>query len=125
MNDLRLIKVEPGLPEEQTDMERANWVLAALCRHYPDHPWTVSVQGQGLIIRHMMISAVAAEALRRDGFSFLMPRDKMGTPREVAESAMRAGGQMLELFGLKRGQADGTMPTVPKDWKVKQTRHFA
>lgn len=125
MSDLRLIKVEAGNPDEQTDMTRAEWVLAALCDHYPHHPWTVSVQGRGLIVRHMMISGVAAEALGKDGFSYLLPRDKMGTPGEVAQSAMRAGGEMLELFGLRRGAADGTMPQVPKHWKRKQTRQFA
>lgn len=125
MSDLRLIKIEAGNPDEQTDMKRAEWVLAALNDHYPHHPWTVSVQGRGMILRHMMISAVAASALGREGFSYLLPRNKMGTPKEIAHSAMKAGGEMLELFGLRRGAADGTMPTVPKDWKSKQTRAFA
>jgi hypothetical protein len=124
MSDLDLIVVEKGNPDEQTDMERAAWVLRTLNDHYPHHPWTVAVQGRGLIIRHLMISGVAAGFLKREGFSFLMPRDKMTTPKEVAESAMRAGGAMLELFGLRRGACDGTMPEIPKDWKARQQRKF-
>lgn len=124
-DDLRLIKVEKGTPEEQTDMQRAEWVLAELNKHYPHHPWTVSVQGKGLIIRHMTISHTAAAFLGREGFSFLMPRERMGTPGEIAKSAVNGGGQMLELFGLKRGAWDGSDPVIPKDWRRKQARRFA
>lgn len=123
--DLRVVKVEAGNPDEATDMERAEQVAYALNRHYPHHPWTVSVQGGGLIIRHLQISAVASAFLGREGFSFLMPRKKMGTPKEVATSAMRAGGAMLEMFNLKRGAADGTMPEIPKHWRAGQRRNFA
>jgi hypothetical protein len=43
---------------------------------------------------------------------------------DLAKSAMLAGGQMLEAFGLKRGAWDGTEPTLPSGWKRRQTSNF-
>jgi hypothetical protein len=86
------------------------------------------------VLRNHSISMVAAAFLRREGFSFLMPREKMSTPKEIEESAIRAGGQMLELFSLPRGRAPIPDPdalaasglvVIPKDWKPKQQKNFA
>ncbi len=46
-----LIVIEKGDPDEQSDMEIAKWIGAALQRHYPDHPWVVCVQGKAIIVR--------------------------------------------------------------------------
>lgn len=119
------IVVEPGDPDEQSDMAIARQIAHALNRHYPDHPFTVAVQGRGIVLRHMMISLVAGAFLRREGFSYLMPRDKMGTPKEIEHSAIMAGGNMLELFGLPRGRDTGQLPQIPADWKKKQQKDFA
>lgn len=113
--------VERGDPDEISDMELAKRVGQALCRQYPDHPWLVSFQGRALVIRHLAIADAVTLELGRQGFGSVLPRDKMGTHKEVEQSAMRCGGEMLEAFGLKRGQWDGTTPTVPKHWKRKQT----
>lgn len=128
------IVMEEGLPEEQSDMAVAHQVAAALNRHYPDHLWHISVQGGGLVLRHAAISMVAAAFLRREGFAFLMPRDKMGTPKEIADSAISAGGAMLELFQIPRGRAEYPTPEqmvihgvvkIPANWTPRQVKGFA
>ena len=128
------IIMEPGNPEEASDMAIAQQVAGALNRHYPDHLWHIAVQGGGLVLRHAAISMVASAYLRREGFAFLMPRDKMGTPSEIEASAVRAGGAMLELFGLPRGRAEYPTPEdmvrngaiqIPAAWRPNQLKDFA
>lgn len=126
--------MEEGTPEEQSDMAIAHQIAHALNKHYPDYLWQISVQGGGLVLRNASISMVAAAFLRREGFAYLIPRDKMGTPKEIEESAVRAGGAMLELFSLPRGKAPIPDPDalaasglvkIPADWVKKQQRNFA
>lgn len=126
--------MEEGNAEESSDMAIARQIGHALNKHYPDYLWQISVQGGGLVLRNASISMVAAAFLRREGFAYLMPRNKMGTPKEIEESAVSAGGAMLELFSLPRGRAPLPDPDqlaasglvkIPKDWVKKQQRKFA
>jgi hypothetical protein len=128
------IVMEEGDADEASDMAIAQQVAHALNKHYPDHLWQISVQGRGIVLRHASISMVAAAFLRREGFSYLMPREKMGTPKDIEHSAIMAGGNMLELFSLPRGRAPIPDPDqlaasglvkIPKDWVKKQQRNFA
>ncbi len=77
------IVMEEGDADEQSDMAVARQVGHALNKHYPDYLWQISVQGRGLVLRNHSISMVAAAYLRREGFSFLMPREKMSTPKDI------------------------------------------
>lgn len=128
------IVMEEGDPDEASDMAIAKQIGAALNKHYPDHLWQISVQGRGIVLRHASISMVAAAFLRREGFSYLMPREKMGTPKDIEHSSVMAGGNMLELFSLPRGRAPIPDPDqlaasglvkIPKDWVKKQQKNFA
>jgi hypothetical protein len=120
-----VIKVlEHGDPEEAHDKELARRIGDALCRIYPDHPWMVSFQGEGLIIRHLAIANAMAIELGREGFCSLLPRDKLGTYGQMMLEVMRFGGELLEAFGLPRGKWDGRAPIVPDHWKFKQDRTF-
>jgi hypothetical protein len=128
------IVMEEGDADEQSDMAVARQVGHALNKHYPDYLWQISVQGRGLVLRNHSISMVAAAYLRREGFSFLMPREKMSTPKDIEESAIKAGGAMLELFSLPRGRAPIPDPDmlaasglvkIPADWKQRQQKGFA
>lgn len=128
------ITMEEGNADEQSDMAIARQVAHALNKHYPDHLWQISVQGRGIVLRHAAISMVAAAYLRREGFAYLMPREKMGTPKQIEESAVSAGGNMLELFSIPRGRAEHPTPelmvaaglvVIPKDWVRKQHKNFA
>ncbi len=128
------IVMEEGDADEQSDMAVARQVGHALNKHYPDYLWQISVQGRGLVLRNHSISMVAAAYLRREGFSFLMPREKMSTPKDIEDSAIKAGGAMLELFSLPRGRAPIPDPDmlaasglvkIPADWKQRQQKGFA
>lgn len=128
------IVMEEGDPDEASDMAVARQVAHALNKHYPDYLWQISVQGRGLVLRNHSISMVAAAFLRREGFCFLMPREKMTTPKDIEHSAISAGGAMLEMFSLPRGRAPIPDPDalaasglvkIPRDWVQKQQRNFA
>lgn len=109
---------------ELSDVDLAKQVGDALCRHYPDHPWIIGVQGGGLVVRHLAIASEVHRIIGKDGFGTLLPRDKMGTPTEVTKTAVRFGGELLEAFGLKRGKWDGTLPTVPRSWNRNKQQGF-
>src|ERR1700733_13193085 len=96
----------------------------ALNDAYANHPWIVGFQGRGLVVRHLAIASEVARVIGKEGFSSMLPRDKLGTPSQVAHSAMVFGGQLLEAFGLPRGVWDGTPPQVPDAWKHKQQGRF-
>jgi hypothetical protein len=108
-----LVIVETGDADEQSDMAIAMQVGDALNKHYPDHPWIVSVQGRAIIIRHMAIAAEVAARIHREGFASVLPRDKLGTPKEIVRSAVTFGGELLEAFQLPRGKWDGRDPVCP------------
>lgn len=123
MSEMQLI--ERGDPNESSYLRLALEIWQQLDKAYPDHPWQVSFQGGAMIVRHAVINADVAVKLKREGFGFLLPKDKLDNPKEVTQSAIMAGGAMLELFGYKRGKWDGSDPTIPKDWTAKQEAHFA
>ena len=116
--------IEAGNPDEVSDMELAQRVGDALNRSYPDHPWMISVQGRGIIVRHLAIANAVAMEIGREGFGSLLPREKLGTHSQVTETVMRFGGELLEAFDLPRGKWDGRTPVVPANWKHKQDRNF-
>lgn len=120
-----LTVLDPGSPEEASQLAMAKEVGDVLCRHYPNHPWIVSFQGGGIVVRHIAIAEMVRLSLGKEGFSSLLPKNKMGTHREVAHSAVMFGGELLEAFGLRRGPWDGSLPVVPKNWKRKQTNNFS
>lgn len=122
MSELRII--EPGDADESLDLQKAHEVASTLESHYPNHPWLISFQGRVLVVRHLAISDLVRNDLGRDGFGFVLKHLDSHTASELAHSAMLAGGQMLEAFGLKRGAWDGTEPVVPAGWKRKQPESF-
>lgn len=119
-----MIHVDAGDADEVSDMALAKDVGETLCRLYPNHPWLVSFQGRAIVVRHLAIASEVARVIGREGFSAMLPRDKLGTPKMIAHTAMAFGGQLLEAFGLPRGAWDGTAPTVPKSWKRKTEARF-
>lgn len=108
-----LIVVEKGDADEQSDMHVAKQIGDALQKHYPDHPWVVCVQGRAIIIRHLAIAAEVAAKIHREGFGAVLPKDKLGTPKQIVRSAIQFGGQLLEAFQLPRGKWDGRDPVCP------------
>lgn len=122
MSEIRLI--EPGEANESHDLQKAKEVATTLEQHYPNHPWLISFQGRVLVVRHLAISDLVRNSLGRDGFGFVLKHLDTHTSAELAKSAVTAGGQLLEAFGLKRGAWDGQDPVVPAGWKHKQPKSF-
>lgn len=123
MTEMRII--EAGDPEESSYLDLAMEIWQQLNKAYPDHPWQVSFQGGAMIVRHAVINAEVIGVLKREGFGFLLAKEKLSNHKEVVKSSLEAGGAMLELFGMRRGKWDGSDPVIPADWKPKQERAFA
>ena len=119
-----LAVIEPGDEDERSDRDLAIHIGEVLGRHYPNHPFIIGFQGRGLVIRHLAIASEVARVIGREGFGSLLPREKLGTPKEIAHSAVTYAGELLEAFGLPRGPWDGRPPVVPTSWKYKQDRAF-
>lgn len=122
MSDVRV--VETGDADEASDRDLAIHIGQVLERHYPNHPFIIGFQGRGLVIRHLAIASEMARIIGREGFATLLPRDRLGTPKEVTNAAVSFAGELLEAFQLPRGAWDGRPPVVPTAWKYKQDRAF-
>lgn len=116
--------VEAGDPDEASDRDLAIHIGQALERHYPNHPFVIGFQGRGLIIRHLAIASEMARVIGREGFATMLPREKLGTPKQATHAAVMFAGEMLEAFQLPRAAWDGRLPIVPTAWKYKQDRAF-
>jgi hypothetical protein len=122
MNEPRVL--EFGDADEASDMELALEIGAVLQKEYPNHPWIVGFQGRALVLRHLSIASEVARVIGREGFSTLLPRDKLGTPKEIKHAAVMFAGELLEAFQLPRKEWDGTIPIVPYHWRYRQQGNF-
>jgi hypothetical protein len=123
-NEDRVVKViEFGSADEASDMELAMYIGDLLQKEYPNHPWVVSFQGRGLILRHLSIASEVSRVIGKDGFASLLPRESLGNPKEIRQSVVKFAGELLEAFSLPRGAWDGRPPVVP-DWRHKQDGNF-
>ena len=116
--------MEAGDPEEATQLALAQKVGDSLNQAYPNHPWVIGFQGGGIVVRHLAIAGSVANVIGKEGFSSLLPKNKLGTPDEIRDSCVKFGGALLEAFDLPRGPWDGREPTVPKAWRYRQTDKF-
>jgi len=122
--DERVVKViEFGDADEVSDMELAMYIGDILQKEYPSHPWVVSFQSRGLILRHLSIASEVQRVIGREGFASLLPRENMTTPGEIRKNVVRFAGELLEAFDLPRGPWDGRPPKVP-DWRNGQDGNF-
>lgn len=80
------------------DMLMAKQVAETLMRHYPSpHLWAVTCEGRtGIItIKNLLLSGT---------WGYVLHIPKVYSASALADAAMRAGGEILERFGMRRGQ---------------------
>lgn len=124
-HDDKVVKViEFGDADEVSDMELAMRIGEILQQEYPSHPWVVSFAGRGLILRHLAIASEVSRVIGRDGFASLLPRENLGTAKEVRQTVKKFAGELLEAFSLPRGPWDGRLPVVP-DFSLHQDGRFS
>jgi len=115
-DDDRIIHVDQGEPEEHAELTAALEIGRILEKHYPHHPWLISFSGHALVIRHLPIANAVAMATGREGFGQLLKKEaQKANYKDLADQAVKAGGALLEAFGLPRGAWDGRDPIVPAD----------
>lgn len=118
--------IERGDENEALDLMKAQEVMETLQRHYPFHPWEVSFQGRVLVIRHLILS----EAMRWQcgsigvGVGFVIKHLNSYSSSELEHNSMLMGGQLLEMFGWKRGAWDGSLPKIPSTFKRNRPETF-
>lgn len=105
--------LEYGNEDEVSAVELAKAVGIALQKAYPDHPFLVGFQGGHIVVKHLAIEDAVHAAIGKRGFSCALPYDRLTTHKQVSDSAIRMGGQLLEQFKLPRGKWDGRDPVVP------------
>jgi len=116
--------MEQGEPEEASQLAIALAVGEALNEAYPNHPWVVGFQGGGIVIRHLIIAAEVEKVIGKGGFSSLLPKDKLGTAKQIRRSAIEFGGQLLESFALPRGAWDGECQPIVPAWQHGKHKDF-
>jgi len=105
--------LEHGNEDETSAAALALAVGEALNKAYPDHPWLVGFQGGHIVVKHLAIEDAVHAAIGKRGLSCALPYDRLTTHKQVSDSAVRMGGQLLEQFNLPRGKWDGRDPMVP------------
>jgi hypothetical protein len=96
--------VKPEIAEEDivkpNDVILAKQIADVLVEHYPGHPWMVHVDSaQGVAyVREQILSM-------RHGYVIRLP--DIYSASQLVQAAMRAGGEILERFGMTRGRFDG------------------
>lgn len=105
--------LEQGNEDEISAASLALCVGEALNKAYPDHPWLVGFQGGHIVVKHLAIEDAVHAAIGKRGFSCALPYDRLTMHKQVSDSAIRMGGQLLEQFKLPRGKWDGRDPVVP------------
>lgn len=81
--------------QQLNDMLLAKHSADALDRAYPGHLWAVDVNGGVLNIRNLLLSPVM-------GWRIRVP--SVYSASELQTRVLRAGGEILERFGLARGR---------------------
>ena len=94
--------VDSLIREAPRDLEVAAAMYAALQQHYPGHQWatTVSHETGMAVVRLLYLDRLGFNA--RYGFQIKLEALKSDPTMKLV---VRAGGEMLERYGLARGPA--------------------
>jgi hypothetical protein len=82
--------------EHVREMGLAKEVGEWLHQSYPGHLWAVSVRGGVIVVKALNISSIYGFVLKQN--------DVMHDAGYRKKEVMRAGGELLERAGLKRGE---------------------
>ena len=86
------------MESEVLAMEKAKQVGDTLNQHYPGHLWAVSWQGGVLVVKNLAISSF---------YGFVIKYADSFSATNLAATAVKAGGELLERAGMPRGKWDG------------------
>lgn len=85
---------DDGVPP--ADLQLAKAIAETLAQHYPGWPWAITAdheQGIATIKNHML----------HERWGFLFKIGANDTPTALYRAVVRAGGELLERFGIPRG----------------------
>lgn len=95
--------VDLATREDIQQISTAKDIAETLLKHYPGHLWAVGWQGGSIAVKNMNISG---------DYGFYIHPEASATSSELADKAVRFGGELLERAGIKRGKWNGVTPTA-------------
>lgn len=102
--DVRTVEIT-SVDKETAEMEyRSKSLAEALSRYYPNYPWMVQWHSKGDVSVKLMLAV-------DNNWGFIIDTDQCHTYANLNSAAIKAGGELLERLGMKRGSWDGSMPT--------------
>ena len=96
--------------QDTYDLAMSKEIAEALNQQYPGHLWAVRVQGEYGVasIHNLMLSGE---------WGYRLLRDKNYSVSDLRTRAIKAGGEILERFNVKRGRLnDDHMATMATDF---------
>lgn len=106
----KLIKVDGEDGISASGMMLVKRTADELQRHYPGHLWAVNINEEGGVMTVMNLALSGK-------WGFLL---KLKTVQEDPDlkSVMRAGGELLERYRLRRGRYEpGAVGDMKRDWR--------
>ena len=95
--------VDLACKEDIEQISTAKEIAETLLQHYPGHLWAVGWQGGAITVKNINISG---------DYGFYIFPQTSASASELADKAVRFGGELLERAGLKRGRFNGVNPTA-------------
>ncbi len=87
-------------PHKEADENLCNLTMEVLQRHYAGHQWKVESDARQGILK------IQIHALMGDTLHYVLLLDNLDGPATFAAAVVRAGGEILERYGLPRGPMD-------------------
>ena len=98
MHNPQIAIAEITSKDDLDQITKAREIAETLVQHYPQHLWAVSWQGGVIVVKNLAVSG-------HYGF-VIKPRDSYSAS-DLAKQAVRAGGELLERAGMRRGAWNG------------------
>ena len=97
---------------DAADEELCRKVSEILNRHYPDHLWMVGADHHaGLIYVELPYDTL----IHVYNLGFKLHINKLGNAKSMQKKVMKAGGELLERYKLKRGRASENVLGLAKE----------
>lgn len=97
---------------DAADIALCGKVSEILNRHYPEHLWMVGADHQaGLIYVELPYDPI----IRVYNLGFKLHITKLGNAKSMEKKVMKAGGELLERYKLKRGKASNDVLDLARE----------
>lgn len=101
--NIRTVEIS-SFDKETAEMEhRSKMIAEVVSKHYPNYPWLVQWHSQGDVSVKLMLSPDS-------NYGYIIDTDQCSDYGTLTAMSVKAGGELLERLGMKRGAWNGDMP---------------